>query len=356
MIGRGIDQILRHPVDPRIYESYVKDARDYVLLAEKLNGKIPRKVAEDYVWGDAIEVWKKQKPDLKIINLETAITTNESYAHKGINYRMHPDNIAVLSAAKIDICALANNHLLDWNYAGMLETIKALDQIHIKYSGMGKTINEAQAPAIFENEEGRILVFSMAHDSSGVPAEWSATGKNGGVFLIDAFDKENLQKIQTQIEKYRKPNDVVVISIHWGSNWGYQLPPVDIKFAHALIDQVGVNIIHGHSSHHPRPIEIYKGHPIIYGCGDFINDYEGIGGHEEFRPDLCLAYFINFKTKPFKFQRLDLECLKINHFRLNHASAEDTNWMYEMLSRECKPFGLSFGRSGDHGLFVEGVF
>jgi poly-gamma-glutamate capsule biosynthesis protein CapA/YwtB (metallophosphatase superfamily) len=77
MLGRGIDQILPHPSVPRIFESYVKDARDYILLAEQMNGKILYPVPFDYIWGDALGIWRQEKPDIKIINLETAKSVRE---------------------------------------------------------------------------------------------------------------------------------------------------------------------------------------------------------------------------------------------------------------------------------------
>ena len=55
MCGRAIDQILPHPGDPRLYEAYVKDAGDYVRLAERRNGAIPRPVDFAYVWGWALD-------------------------------------------------------------------------------------------------------------------------------------------------------------------------------------------------------------------------------------------------------------------------------------------------------------
>ena len=63
-----------------------------------------------------------------------------------------------------------------------------------------------------------------------------------------------------------------------------------MRFAHWLVDG-GVDIVHGHSSHHPRPIEVYRDRLILYGCGDFIDDYEGIEGYEQYRDDLVLMYF-----------------------------------------------------------------
>lgn len=55
MTGRGIDQALPHPGNPRLYESYVKNAKDYLDLAEQENGNIPTPVSFDYIWKDALK-------------------------------------------------------------------------------------------------------------------------------------------------------------------------------------------------------------------------------------------------------------------------------------------------------------
>jgi len=94
------------------------------------------------------------------------------------------------------------------------------------------------------------------------------------------------------VEKHRQLGDFTIISIHWGANWGYDIPAEHQKFAHRLVDEAAVDVIYGHSSHHAIGMELYKGVPVLYGCGDFINDYEGISGNEEFRFELALAYFL----------------------------------------------------------------
>ena len=117
MTGRGIDQALPHPLNPVLYEPYVRDAREYIALAEKTHGPIPGPLSIDYVCGDALQELDRAKVDLRIANLETAITSAETpWPHKGIHYRMHPQNVGCLSAARITACALANNHVLDWGY------------------------------------------------------------------------------------------------------------------------------------------------------------------------------------------------------------------------------------------------
>lgn len=127
MTGRGIDQILPHPGNPRLYEGYVSSAVRYVELAEEVHGPFRRPVDFPYIWGDTLAEFRQKRPDLRIINLETAVTACEdAWPGKGIHYRMHPANVPCLTAAGIDCCVLANNHVLDWSYTGLLETLDTL--------------------------------------------------------------------------------------------------------------------------------------------------------------------------------------------------------------------------------------
>jgi len=119
MTGRGMDQLLPHPVDPQLYEPVVRDARDYIRLAEARHGLIPRPVAPAYPWGEALAAMEAMAADVRIINLATAITTAaRPWPQKDIHDRMHPHNISCLTAAKLDLCCLANNHSLDWGWRG----------------------------------------------------------------------------------------------------------------------------------------------------------------------------------------------------------------------------------------------
>ncbi len=140
----------------------------------------------------------------------------------------------------------------------------------------------------------------------------------------------------------RGREDLVVVSIHWGGNWGYGIPEKHRRFAHALIDEAGADVVHGHSSHHAKALEVYRGRPILYGCGDFINDYEGITGYEEYRDDLPLMYFPELEldgAKEHALARLTMVPLHIEKFSLERASARDSRWLADVLTSE----GLSFG-------------
>jgi len=132
--------------------------------------------------------------------------------------------------------------------------------------------------------------------------------------------------------------DIVIASIHWGTNWGYEIPRDHVRFARWLVDG-GADIVHGHSSHHPRPIEVYRQRLILYGCGDFINDYEGIEGYEQYRDDLVLMYFAALSPETGALTALHMAPMQIRKFRLNKASGADSRSVRETLERICLTHG-----------------
>lgn len=262
---------------------------------------------------------RRFNPDLRLINLETAIATSEDYwPDKGINYRMHPLNTPCLNAAGIDACGLSNNHVMDWGYEGLRQTLSSLKAYGIGFVGAGLNRSQAEAPLIFPfPDKGRLLVYACAHRSSGVPSAWRAGISQPGIALVKSLDISVIRCLADDITARRKIGDMVLVSIHWGGNWGYEIPWEQRRFAHWLIDEAGVNIVHGHSSHHPKGIEVYHGSPIFYGRGDFMNDYEEIGGCEDYRDDLTMAYFLTLSLKVGSVTRVVMSPLKLEKFRLN---------------------------------------
>jgi len=341
MTGRGIDQILSHPSDPAIHEGYVKDAKGYVEIAEKVNGPIPRCVAPDYIWGDALDELEKVAPNVRIINLETSVTTSDDYwKGKGVHYRMHPENIDCITAAKIDVCSLANNHVLDWSYSGLRETLEALRKAKIRGVGAGMNVNEAESPAIIGTEgKGRVVIFAFGSPTSGVPLDWAASQKRPGINLLRDFAEDTIQRLRKKVQEVKQDRDIVVASLHWGGNWGYHVPQAQIDLAHQLIDETGVDVIHGHSSHHVKGIEVYRDRLILYGCGDFLNDYEGIGGYEYYGDHLGLMYFASIDPSTGKLVRLQMTPTRIKNFKVNRPLREDALWLANILNREGEKFG-----------------
>jgi len=355
MTGRGIDQILPHPSDPLIHEPYLKSARGYVRLAERVNGPIQQPVDFSYIWGDALKELERVAPDLRIINLETSITKSDDFwKSKEIHYRMHPENIACITTAKIDCCSLANNHILDWGYSGLIETLVTLKKVNVKTAGAGQNLAEAEAPAVLEVKgKGRAILFSFGSETSGIPFSWAALKDKPSVNLLESLSDKMVWHIKERVQKVKQSGDIVIASIHWGGNWGYKIPLQQIEFAHQLIDEADVDIIHGHSSHHVKGIEIYKEKLIIYGCGDFLNDYEGISGYEDFRGDLVLMYFIGVDSSAGKLIYLQMTPMQIKYFKLNRASREDTLWLRDVLNRESKKLGNQVELNKDNTLTLQ---
>ena len=341
MLGRAIDQILPHHNDPVLYEDYIRDARDYIRLAEDANGPVKTPVSCDYIWGDAMDELDMINPDARIINLETSVTQHGSpWKNKYIHYRMHPKNAECIASANIDVTLLANNHVLDWGYRGLAETLYTLEQAGIRTSGAGKNLAEASRPAIIDlPDKGRVLVYAWGHASSGVPQQWAATQNRPGVNRLEYLNTHTVQHISNSVSALKRPGDITVASIHWGGNWGYDIPSWQTEFAHRLIDEARIDVVHGHSSHHVKGIEVYKGKLIIYGSGDLLNDYEGIGGHEQYRADLALMYFAGIDAETGRLVQLQMTPAQIRNLRINRASTQDASWMQDRLNREGRRFG-----------------
>lgn len=341
MTGRGIDQTLPHPSRPEIHESYLRSALGYVELAAQANGPIPRPAAFPYVWGDLLSDLETHSPDLRIVNLETSVTVSEQAFPKGINYRMHPRNAPCLLAAKLDCCVLANNHVLDWGAAGLDETLDTLRAAGLAFAGAGRSADEATRPAALGTARtGKLLVFGFGLSSSGIPRAWGAAENRPGVNLLPDSPALAASQAREQIRRSRSPGDRVLASIHWGGNWGYEVPRAHQQLAHQLVDEAGVDVVHGHSSHHRLGIEVYRGRLVLYGCGDLLNDYEGISGHEEFRSELVLAYLVALEPSG-ALASLAMLPYRTRRFRLERASRDDVRWLRSALDRECRTLGTA---------------
>jgi poly-gamma-glutamate synthesis protein (capsule biosynthesis protein) len=311
-------------------------------------------VSFDYVWGDALEELERARVDLRIINLETALTSGgRPWPDKGIHYRMHPRNVGCLSACGISACALANNHVLDWGYIGLSETLRTLDAAGMAHAGAGENAEEAATPAALGVAgKGRVLLFSFGSVTSGIPWEWSATSACPGVNLLDDLSEATAARIATQMRQLQQPGDLLVTSIHWGANWGYEIPPEQIAFARRLVEE-GVAVVHGHSSHHVKGIEVFKDRLILYGCGDFLTDYEGIRGYEKFRSDLALLYLVELDPRSGRLVLARLVPMHMRRFRLERASAADAEWLCALLNRLGISFGTQVQLAQDEGMTLK---
>lgn len=328
MLGRGIDQALEHPSSPELHEPWVRDARDYLRLAERANGPIPAPLAPEHVWGDALARLDDFAPHLRIVNLETSITDcDRPYPGKAIHYRMHPANVDCLLALRPDCCVLANNHVLDWGEHGLRQTLATLARAGVRTAGAGHDEDEAWSPAVLDVPGGRVLVFACATCDSGVPQEQAARAERAGVAWLHDCSAQAAERLCRRIGALRRDGDLVVASIHWGANRVHEVPAKQRAFARRLLDSGTVDVIHGHSSHHPLPVQIHHGRLVLHGCGDLVNDYEGIGPHGALRSDLGCLYLADFDVATRHCVELRIVPLQLCRFRLGAPDDAALAWL-----------------------------
>ncbi|MFI7576048.1 CapA family protein [Micromonospora sp. NPDC049497] len=348
MTGRGVDAVLPRPGPTDLREEAVRDAREYVRLVEAASGPVPRPVPPAWPWGDALALLDAVAPDVRIVNLETAVTGRGTHEpSKVIHYRMHPANLPCLGAARLDVCALANNHSLDFGRVGLADTLDALAGAGIATAGAGRDSDAAWRPAEVPLAPGRrLLVWSVAAPSSGVPPQWAATPAVAGVAYLPEVSAASADLVRDRIAAEVRPGDLVVVSVHWGSNWGYEVPDGHVAFARRLVDG-GVDVVHGHSSHHPRPVEVYRERLILYGCGDVVDDYEGIGGFEAYRPELRLLWLPTLDPATGRLRTLRAAPLRIRRLRLERAAPDGSGWLAGLLDGFGPPFATGFHPTPD---------
>lgn len=292
-----------------------------------------KNLGHKFVWGDTIDLLKKVNG--VFMNLETSITTHAVKYPKTFNYRVHPSNVKALVEAGVDAVSLANNHVLDYMQEGLQETIHTLERAGIAHAGAGRNVMEAREPAVINIRNARIAMFSY----SDHPREFRASETTGGINWVDLEHADKAYSdIKANIEAHRHAInwDILVFSVHWGYNYSWQVPERFQRLAHKLIDEAGVHIIHGHSAHHIQGIEVYKGCPIIYGCGDFVDDY---AVDAEYRNDYGLLYVAHFSLGDKRCHRLELIPVYISDFQVNCATKDSKPWQWihstvKTLSRE----------------------
>ena len=294
------------------------------------------------------------EPDVRVINLETTVTRSAGFAPgKQVHYRMSPDNLPALTVARPDACALANNHVLDFGRAGLLDTLDALASAGLPSAGAGRDLAQARQPVAVSVPGGsRAVIFACGAASGGIPPGWAATATRPGVDFLSSLTGAAADHVAARARAARQRGDIVVVSIHWGSNWGYDVTDDQVRFARRLIDN-GADPIHGHSSHHPRPVEAYRGRLILYGCGDAIDDYEGISGNEKYRGDLRLLYFASVAADTGTLAALRMVPLQASRMRLRHASTADSPWMAAVLGRISHSFGSPISHQPDGALLLQ---
>lgn len=236
-----------------------------VMLGRRVTGRLASE-GPVFPWGDTMHLLAAC--DWRCLNLECVLSEIDAGARPGtpriLRFRGDAGGVAALRAARIDAVSLANNHVLDYGQRALNDMLGALDAAGIGHAGAGQDLEAAQRPCLHDVNGLRIGFIAC---TDNVP-EYAASPVKGGVFHVSADTIELFHRIANM----RREADLVVVSLHWGGNWGSAVPDAHRGLAHALIRE-GVDIVYGHSPHVCRGVEIFEGRPILYSTGGFIDDY-----------------------------------------------------------------------------------
>jgi poly-gamma-glutamate capsule biosynthesis protein CapA/YwtB (metallophosphatase superfamily) len=285
-----------------------------IMLGRRVN-EVIKKEGYLYPWGNMIELLRST--DLNLVNLETTLTSSTSRVTKSYNFKAAPDKVQSLIAADVDVCSIANNHILDFGIEGLFETITTLENAGLLYTGAGSNIYKAREPVVV-TENGIIVgIIGCTDNEPG----WNAGKTRPGTFYVNVNKPEALV---TEIKSLRPLVDILILTMHWGPNMRQKPTRAFVKFAHSMID-AGIDIFHGHSAHVFQGIEVYKEKLILYDTGDFVDDYRV---NLPLRTDQSFFYIV--KTDRKGIVELELVPVLISNMQVNLAAGAEYK---EIVSR-----------------------
>ncbi len=289
-----------------------------------------------YPFGNVLEVF--HQAHLRVVNLECVISDRGqpfSRWEKAFHFRAHPQALKALQLARIDCVVLANNHVLDYEEEAFLQMLELLQEAHIPYVGAGRNLAEARRPALLSAGEYTVGVVAFTDNEPG----WKAGPHTPGTHYLPVAP-ESLPVLREQISQARAQGaDWVVVSAHWGPNMRLY-PPLHFRaFAHALIE-AGADVFHGHSAHVFQGLEVYQGKPILYDCGEFVDDY---AVDPVLRNDWGLLYALKFDKR---IREVELTPLYIDNCQVNLATGPTWEAIAERVQMLSAELGTPVSREG----------
>jgi poly-gamma-glutamate capsule biosynthesis protein CapA/YwtB (metallophosphatase superfamily) len=312
-----------------------------VILGRGVAEAIDRRlVRPEELWGDVTPLL--DAADLRIINLECPLTDHErpwTRTPKRPHFRAPPSTIETLLAARIDACSLANNHTVDFEERGLLDTIEHLDAAVIRHAGAGRNQLEAADPAILEVPAERAHRVALLAFTDNMPPFAAGAERPGTNYLPVSLEPKVLRRVERAVSTVREMGvDTVVFSNHWGPNRVLRPKRIFRRFARAVID-LGVDIYYGHSAHVVQGVEIYRGKPILYDTGDFIDD---LPIHPELRNDWSFLFRVSVEGGTLV--RLELTPVKLRYARVGLATGEEREKILDRMERLSTEMGTAFVR------------
>jgi poly-gamma-glutamate synthesis protein (capsule biosynthesis protein) len=309
-----------------------------VLAGDVMLGRLVNAILKQeppaYPWGDTLPLW--QQADFRACNLECALADQGvpwSATPKTFHFRSDAKNVAVLQVAGMTAVSLANNHTLDFGAEALCEMLEVLDAAGIAHAGAGRTLDEAARPAVIELAGHKIGWLAWTDNEP----DWAATETRPGIFYVPTRIKSRQASHLLELIGQLKEQgiDWVIVSAHWGPNWGVAPPADHPPFARALID-AGADLVLGHSGHVVRGIEIYRGRPILYCVGDFIDDYavDPVERNDQ-------SYLVSLELEGQTLRCLHLYPTVIHNMQVRLASGGEAEEIAARVQHRCSCLGTA---------------
>jgi poly-gamma-glutamate synthesis protein (capsule biosynthesis protein) len=238
-----------------------------VMLGRLVNEQL-KTAGPAYPWGDTVAVLRNA--DLRVANLECVLAVGGApEPGKVFHFRSDLKNVQCLLAAGIEAVSLANNHVLDFGVDAFREMIPVLDTNGILHAGAGPDKEAASRPAVRRVAAAAVGLIAFTDNQP----DWEARDAEPGVYYVPVVDGDH--RVAGLLELVRRTKarvGLLIVSAHWGPNWGSGVPPEHRNLARALV-AAGADVVFGHSPHVFRGVELYRNRPIIYSAGDFVDDY-----------------------------------------------------------------------------------
>ncbi|MFB6140499.1 MAG: CapA family protein [Halosimplex sp.] len=293
------------------------------------------------VWGGTLDDLRAL--DGLLLNFEGTISARgERRPDRTYYFRADPSwAIPALEAANTAYASLANNHLLDYGPVALHDTVDHLSEAGIANAGAGADAAAARAPTVATVGDLDVGVLALTDQSRSYRAGPNSPGT--AWLPLDPGNPETRRRAAAALGAiHGRDPDLVVASLHWGPNWEVRTSAVQRAFARWLIDR-GVDVVHGHSAHVLQGIDVYRGRPILYDLGDYVDDYLI---KDDFHNDRSVR--VELVVEDGVLDRLLVVPVRIVDERVEPATGDVAAWVRERVRSLSGDFGTTVERDGQH--------
>ncbi len=202
--------------------------------------------------------------DLALCHLETPLSRDNT-SLSGYPVFNAPRELAeAVAAAGYDGCSVASNHSYDRREAGVIATADLLEANGLGFAGIARSPDEAAAAQMYDADGVAVAHLSFTYGLNGFVLP------SGKGYLVDLIEGAVIE--QRASVARAAGADIVVVSLHWGSEY-VSTPTADqVELAEQLLGNDDIDLLVGHHAHVVQPIGEFAGKPVVYGLGNLLSN------------------------------------------------------------------------------------